>query len=214
MPAVAPSVGLMRLPHPPLLVISDRSQAQRPLLEVAAAAFAGGCRWFSLREKDLPAGERRALLTELVALGHGFGATVTVHDDIEAAIAAGADGVHLPGGSNAAASRQRLPQALIGASAHTTAEVASQLAAGADYVTISPIFLTASKPGYGPALGLDGLRTAVLSAKGPVIALAGIDETNAAACLATGASGVAVMGEIMRAVDPEATVRGLLRALK
>ncbi len=52
----------MSLPDPPVLVISDRSQARRPLIEVAEAAFAGGCRWFSLREKDLPAGERRALL--------------------------------------------------------------------------------------------------------------------------------------------------------
>ena len=52
----------MTLPDPPLLVISDRSQARRPLEEVAEAAFGGGCRWFSLREKDLPAAERRALL--------------------------------------------------------------------------------------------------------------------------------------------------------
>ena len=58
----------MTLPQPPLLVISDRSQARHPLMEIAAAAFAGGCRWFSLREKDLPAGERCALLAELVAL--------------------------------------------------------------------------------------------------------------------------------------------------
>ena len=59
----------MRLPDPPLLIISDRSQARRPLVEVAAAAFAGGCRWFSLREKDLPPQERRDLLAALVALG-------------------------------------------------------------------------------------------------------------------------------------------------
>jgi thiamine-phosphate pyrophosphorylase len=204
----------LNLPQPPLLVISDRDQARRPLLEVAAAAFAGGCRWFSLREKDLPADERRALLAELIVLGHRFGATVTVHDDIDAALATGADGIHLPGGADVAAARQQLPHVLIGASAHTAAEAATQLAAGADYVTISPIFMTASKPGYGPALGLDGLRATVLSAKGPVIALAGIDETNAAACLAAGASGIAVMGEIMRTADPEATVRRLLRALR
>jgi thiamine-phosphate pyrophosphorylase len=87
------------------------------------------------------------------------------------------------------------------------------LRAGADYVTISPIFLTDSKPGYGPALGLDGLRAAVAAAPGPVVALAGIGATNAAACVAAGASGVAVMGEIMRAGDPEATVRALIDAL-
>ena len=72
-------------------------------------------------------------------------------------IAVGGDGVHLPGGSDPHAARMRLPQALIGASAHSAAEAAAQLHAGADYVTVSPVFLTASKPGYGPAIGLDGL---------------------------------------------------------
>jgi thiamine-phosphate pyrophosphorylase len=201
------------IPAPALLVISDRSQARRALVEVAAAVFAGGCRWFSLREKDLPAPERRALLAELVTLGGRFGATVTVHDDIEAAVATDADGVHLPGGADVAAARRQLPGRLIGASAHDPAEAAAQLAAGADYVTVSPVFLTASKPGHGPAVGLDGLRAAVLASNGPVIALAGIDETNAGSCLEAGAAGVAVMGEIMRAADPTETVRGLLRAL-
>ena len=59
----------MRLPTPPLLVISDRRQARRPLDELAEAMFGAGCRWFSLREKDLPMAERRALLGSLVTLG-------------------------------------------------------------------------------------------------------------------------------------------------
>ena len=88
----------MALPVPPLLVISDRSQAQLPLLDIAAAAFAGGCRWFSLREKALPPAERLALLGELVALGRRYGATVMAHDDVAALAATGAGGVHLPSG--------------------------------------------------------------------------------------------------------------------
>jgi thiamine-phosphate pyrophosphorylase len=87
------------------------------------------------------------------------------------------------------------------------------LAAGADYVTISPIFLTDSKPGYGPALGIAGLAATVAAANGPVLALAGINPSNARACLNAGASGIAVMGEIMRAADPEATVRAFLQAI-
>src|SRR5438270_10871335 len=106
------------LPVPALLVISDRRQARQPLEEVAAAAFAGGCRWFSLREKDLPAEERRALLAELVALGQRHGATITAHDDIESVLATGADGVHLPGGGDPVAARQRLSRGLIGVSTH------------------------------------------------------------------------------------------------
>ena len=191
-------------------MISDRSQATRPLVEIADAVFRAGCRWFSLREKDLPAEDRRELLHSLVALGGRFGATVTVHDDIEAAIAAGAAGVHLPAGVDVAAARRKLPTGLIGVSTHSAEEAADQLAVGADYVTFSPVFLTDSKPGYGPALGLEALAGARRLTSRPVIALAGIGEANAAACLAAGAAGVAVMGEIMRAADPEAATRRLL----
>jgi thiamine-phosphate pyrophosphorylase len=200
------------LPSPPLLVISDRGQARRPLVEIAEAVFRAGCRWFSLREKDLPADERRDLLRALVALGRRHGAIMTVHDDIEAAVATGADGVHLPGGGDPAAARRLLPSGLIGVSAHSPQEAAAQLAAGADYATLSPIFLTQSKPGYGPAVGLDALAEAARLAHGPVIALGGIDGGNIAACLAAGARGIAVMGEIMRAADPEAATRRLLAA--
>jgi thiamine-phosphate pyrophosphorylase len=202
------------LPSPPLLVISDRSQAMRPLVEIAAAAFRAGCRWFSLREKDLPAEDRRELLRALVALGHSYGATVTVHEDVEAAMATGADGVHLPGGGDPATARRFLPSGLIGVSAHSPQEAAAALAAGADYATLSPIFLTRSKPGYGPAVGLRALADAALLASGPIVALGGIGEENIAACLAAGARGIAVMGEIMRAADPEAATGGLLDALR
>jgi len=203
----------VRLPVPPLLVISDRHQARRPLEEVAEAVFAGGCRWFSLREKDLPPEARRALLTALVAAGRRFGAVVTAHEDIEAVLAVHADGVHLSSGGSPGAARARLPSTLIGASAHSADEAAALLQAGADYVTVSPVFLTASKPGYGPALGLDGLAHIAAGAPGPVIALGGITPANAGLCLSAGARGIAVMGEIMRAVDPQAIVESTLRAM-
>ena len=203
----------MRLPAPPLLVISDRQQARRPLEEIADAVFAGGCRWFSLREKDLLPAERYALLRALVVLGRRWGATVTVHEDIDAAVMAGAAGVHLPSGGNPEAVRSRLPDALIGASAHYAEEASALLHAGADYVTISPVFLTDSKPGYGPAVGLDGLADIVVQTPGPVIALGGISAENAALCRSAGARGVAVMGEIMRAADPRSVVEAILREI-
>ena len=203
----------MRLPTPPLLVISDRRQARRPLDELAEAMFGAGCRWFSLREKDLPMAERRALLGSLVTLGRRWGATVTVHEDIDAAVTASAGGVHLPSGGSPRTARARLPGGLIGASAHSAEEAAALLRAGADYVTVSPIFVTSSKPGYGPVLGLDGLGCIVAEAPGPVLALGGITDGNAAACLAAGARGIAVMGEVIRSEDPRVAVERLLRAI-
>ena len=148
-----------------------------------------------------------------MALGRTYGATVMAHDDIDAVVATGAGGVHLPGGSDPKAARARLPNGLIGVSAHSPAEAAEQIAAGADYVTISPIFLTDSKPGYGPALGVAGLAETIAIARGPIVALAGVTPANARACIQTGAAGIAVMGEVMRAADPEATVRLLIDAI-
>jgi len=138
---------------------------------------------------------------------------VTAHEDIEAVAAVGADGVHLPSGGSPEAARARLPGVLIGVSAHSADEAAVLLRAGADYATASPVFLTASKPGYGPALGLEGLARIVARAPGPVIALGGITPENAASCLGVGARGVAVMGEIMRSADPRATVECMLRVM-
>jgi thiamine-phosphate pyrophosphorylase len=203
----------VKVPIPPLLVISDRRQARRPLDELAEAIFAGGCRWFSLREKDLTPVERAALLGALVIRGRRWGATVTVHDDIDGALSAGAGGVHLPSGSEPEAARARLPRGLIGASAHSAKEASTLLHSGADYVTVSPVFTTASKPGYGPAIGLEGLREIVAGAPGAVIALGGITAETAPLCLTAGAQGVAVMGEVMRAEDPRATVETILAGM-
>jgi thiamine-phosphate pyrophosphorylase len=199
------------LPFPPLLVITDRRQARRPLDEVAEAAFASGCRWLSLREKDLAVAERRDLLIRLVQLGHKFDAVVGVHDDVAAALACGAGAVHLPDGASAANARARLgPRVLIGVSAHDAAGIARAAAEGADYATLSPVFVSASKPEYGPALGLDTFAAAARAAALPLLALGGIDAANAASVFAAGAAGIAVMGEAMRA---EGEVAALVAAL-
>jgi len=204
----------LKLPHPPLLVITDRRAARRPLEEVAAAAFAGGCRWMSLREKDIAHDERVALLRKLVVLGKEHGARVTVHEDIAAAQATGAAGVHLPSGGSPMAARAALGDgALIGLSAHDYDEIVRAETEGADYVTLSPVFETASKPGYGPALGLDELADLAAKSVVPVLALGGIDARTAAACLAAGAAGIAVMGAVMGAADPRATTSALIAGL-
>jgi thiamine-phosphate pyrophosphorylase len=196
------------------LVITDRGQAGAPLPEIAEALFQAGVRWLMLREKDLEAAARRELLCDLVARGAAFGATVTVNGDLAAAQAAGAAGLHLPTGGNLDAARRALgPDALLGASAHTLEEAMAAAAAGADYVTLSPVFESASKPGYGPALGPAGLQAMVTRLTVPVIALGGVGAGNLGACLAAGAAGVAVMGAVMAVADPGAAARRLLAAL-
>ena len=80
-----------------------------------------------------------------------------------------------------------------------------------DYVTLSPIYPTATKPGYGPALGPS--RAAALAGDVPWLALGGIDSAERAAeCAAAGARGIAVLGAVMRSPDPWATARELASA--
>ena len=202
------------LPRPPLLLITDAGQARRPLLDVVAGALAGGCRWISLREKALAPRDRAALLSALLRLTADHGATVMVHGDVEAAAATGAHGVHLKRAEAIAPARARLgPRVLIGLSAHDGAQIAAAAAAGADYVTLSPVFLTASKPGYGPALGLARFAALAAASALPVLALGGVDAAAAGACRAARAAGVAVMGEIMRSLDPAVTTAALISEL-
>jgi thiamine-phosphate pyrophosphorylase len=204
----------LKLPDPPLLAITDRHQAHRPLIETAEAIFAGGCRWLSLREKDLPPDERLALLRELVLLGRRFGATVGIHEDLATALSARADALHLPENGVVANARAPMGEALIGISAHDAAGIERAAAAGADYATLSPIFMSASKPEYGPPLGLAALRDSTRAARLPIVALGGIDERRIDPCIEAGAAGVAVMGELMRARDPERSTARLLAALR
>ena len=205
---------LSRLPSPRLLVITDRLSCRGDVIDVVAAAFAGGARWAMLREKDLPRGEVLALAKRLVQAGKPYNATVLVNGDVEIAVEAGAAGVHLPQGQPVEKARRIAgAQALIGVSAHSLEEVRAAAADGADYATLSPIFRTESKPGYGPALGIEALRAVAREVALPLVALAGVTATNARLCIDSGAAGVAAMGSIMRSSDPKATVSALIGAL-
>ena len=204
----------MSLPDPPLLLITDRRLARRSLEDTVARALDAGCRWVSLREKDLPRPARLQLLRRLMVLGHRYGASIGVHGDIEGAIAAGAAGLHLPAGADPAGVRARLPPGmLLGSSAHGADELAHAAAAGADYATLSPIFPSASKPGYGPTLGCDVLARAATSVSIPIVALGGVDRERIATCIDAGALGVAVMSGVMAADDPGGVMAGLIKTL-
>lgn len=172
---------------PPLLVLTDRSQCSRPLADVVAAAVSAGARAVVLREKDLPQTQRARLAARLQQILDPVGGLLIV---------AGASGraVHL-------SARDAFPHprpSLVGRSCHGAEEIASATIEGCDYVTISPVFATTSKPGYGPALGATGLALLTAAPAPPTYALGGVHPPDVASCLAAGASGVAVMGPLMR----------------
>jgi thiamine-phosphate pyrophosphorylase len=201
----------MKLPDPPLLVVTDRRQARLPLAEVVRAALSAGCRWVSLREKDLSDEDQIALAKSLLPIARRYGGCLTLHGDAALAKACGADGVHLPAGSDPAASRAMLgPDKLIGVSLHTVTEAEAIDPNVIDYAIAGPAFETASKPGYGPEIGRKGLVEIAGAARVPILAIGGLNATRAAEVLAAGPAGIAVMGGIMRAADPGREVRALL----
>ena len=204
----------MTLPDPPLLLVTDRRQARLPLADVVAAALAAGCRWVSLREKDLSEDDQMALAGTLLRLTRRHGARLSLHGEAELAKACGVDGVHLPAGSDPGAARKLLGQGrLIGVSIHTVTEADALDPAAIDYAIAGPAFETPSKPGYGPEIGRKGLAEIAAAARVPILAIGGLNATRAAEVLAAGPVGIAVMGGVMRSTDPGREVRGLLSVL-
>lgn len=172
-------------------------------------SFDGGCRWVVIREKDLDSDERMKLVETILKLAEPYNAKILVNADMKAAEIA--HGVHLPQGQSCTHARATLgPDKIIGVSAHSIGEAGAAASAGADYATISPMFPTQSKPGYGPPLYLDGLKRVVGNVTIPLVALGGVTAATALSCRRAGASGVAVMGTIMRASDPAIAVYDIL----
>ncbi len=205
----------VELPDPPLLLVTDRRQARRSLDEIVAAALGAGCQWISLREKDLPPDEQIFLARSLLPLAHAKGAKLIVHGDASLAVKAGADGVHLPSGSDLAAARALIgPGRIVGVSIHTVPEAAAISPAHVDYVLAGPAFETASKPAYGPEIGRKGLAEIARTARVPVLAIGGVNAARLGELIAAGAAGVAVMGGVMRAGDPAQEVAALIATLR
>jgi thiamine-phosphate pyrophosphorylase len=201
----------VKLPDPPLLLVTDRHQARLPLAEVVTAALVAGCRWVSVREKDLSADDQVALVRTLLPTARRHGARLTLHGDTALAKACGADGVHLPSGSDPARSRAMLgADMLIGVSIHTVTEAEAIDPGAVDYAIAGPAYETASKPGYGPEIGRKGLAEIACAARVPVLAIGGINVARVAEVLAAGPAGIAVMGSVMRATDPGQAMKALL----
>ncbi len=204
----------VKLPAPPLLLVTDRRQARQPLRDVVAAALSAGCRWVSLREKDLAEDEQIALLRSLLPLAHADDAKLMVHGEASLAASTGADGVHLPAGSDVVAARALMgPGKLVGVSIHTVSEAEAVDPTVVDYVLAGPAFETPSKPGYGPEIGRKGLLDIARAARVPVLAIGGINSSRLGELVAAGAAGVAVMGGVMRAADPAQEVNALIATL-
>jgi thiamine-phosphate pyrophosphorylase len=199
---------------PSLLVITDRQNTTLPFDEVLVQVLNAGCRWIMVREKGLATAELCPLVATIQEAASAFGATISINGDYTAASIRGIRAIHLPQGHPVPAIRRVMgAQTLIGVSAHSVAEAMQAAAESANYITASPVHETQSKPGYGPALEMDGLAEIVAAVRIPVLALGGVTTENAAACIRAGAAGVAVMGSVMRSETPGRVVSDMIAAL-
>jgi len=157
-------------------------------LDVAEHAVRNGATVVQLRLKHIPT-------EEVVRRGHGFStlrALFVVNDDVDAALALSADGVHL--GLEDDGVEQALSAGLVvGLSVSTPAHARAAERLGAAYIGCGPVWRTPTKPDAGPPIGVDGLHAVCVATHLPVIGIGGINATNAAECIAAGAAGVAVV---------------------
>jgi thiamine-phosphate pyrophosphorylase len=159
-------------------------------VETARAAIESGATVIQLRLKGVSTPEvveRGRPLRELCA---DRAVTFVVNDDVDAAVRLQADGVHL-GRSDTGVERALEAGLLLGLSAASVAEADEAGRRGADYVGAGPVWATPSKPDADPAIGLEGLREICGVVTVPVVAIGGVDATNARACIEAGAAGVA-----------------------
>jgi thiamine-phosphate pyrophosphorylase len=177
---------------------------------------AGGATLIQLRDKH---GATRQMIEEARAIKAalaGTGVRLVVNDRVDVALVAGADGVHLGQEDMRVEDARRLlgPGAIIGLSIKTVALANAAPLEQLDYVGVGGVYATTSKDNPNKPIGVNGLRDIVHAFHArkrdlPVCGIAGIDASNAAAAIAAGADGVAVISALSMKSDPEAAAREL-----
>ena len=198
----------------------DLISACEAALTAAREAAPPGTVALQLREKDLPARALYELALRLRPICTRAGAPLLVNDRVDIAIAADADGVHLPADSIGVSMARKLlgPRRLIGVSSHSSPNVAAAAREGADFAVFGPVFDPLSKPATRSAWGPSGLKAACGAGAIPVFALGGItpDRTRelfASTGLAAPPAGVASIGAIFAADSPAIATAAMLSAL-
>jgi len=175
------------------------------LARVEDALGSGALCALQYRAKDADAGTRRRDAERLLARCRAYGVPLIVNDDLELALAIGADGVHL-GRDDGDVSRARaqLPGRVLGVSCYDRPELAERaVAAGADYVAFGSVFPSRTKPGAVRA----PLELFARDYGAPKVAIGGITLENARQVIAAGADGVAVITDLFDAPDVAARAR-------
>jgi thiamine-phosphate pyrophosphorylase len=198
-------------------IVDPERAGGHELADLARLCAGGGATLVQLRDKR---NETRTMVEEARAIKAAlapFGVPFVINDRVDVALAADADGVHLGQDDMAAEDARRLlgPRAIIGLSVKTVAEAEATPLDLIDYVGSGGVYVTLSKQQKNAPIGPEGLARVVAvfrrRAKNalPVCGIAGIDAGNAAAVIAAGADGVAVISALSLAPDPTGAARAL-----
>ncbi len=199
-----------------LYVVLDPAVAGgRSVVEIARQAIAGGATMLQLRDKRSPDRDVLASATAISQLCRTESTPFIVNDRVDIAYACGADGVHLGHDDLPPAVARKLlgENAIIGMSAGNLDELAAALPARPDYLGVGPMYATRTKNDAGAPVGPAMIRTLREAAPViPLVGIGGITTENAAAVIAAGADGIAVVSAVVGAQNVEAATRAL-RAL-
>lgn len=198
------------------LVTDSRLAGERGLEAIVAAAVEGGCTMVQLREKEADTRTflRRAEAVKRVLVGTGV--PLLINDRVDIALAVDADGVHL-GQSDmpVAMARQLLGEKkIIGLSVENTAQALAANDEPIDYIGISPVFGTPTKPDIAPPLGAEGTRAVVALCRYPAIGIGGINRQTVTEAMSYGLTGIAVVSDIMTDAHPKEAARALRAAVE
>ena len=197
-----------------LYAVTDRTWLGKESLEEAVeAALRGGVTILQLREKQAPHEELVKTAMRLKPLCRRYGVPLIINDDVEAALEADADGVHVGQEDMAVAEARRIlgPEKIIGASAHNREEALEAQRQGADYLGSGAVFGSSSKKD-ATTLSREELTAVCRAVSIPVAAIGGITEENCLELAGTGVSGIAVVSALFAAADKEEAA-ARLRAL-
>ncbi len=176
------------------------------------ATLGGGVDIVQLREKELGRAEIERAASTYRRVADTYSALFIVNDDPDLARTCDADGVHVGKAEEVAAARELLgPDAIVGLSTHSEAEIAAAAELPVDYIAVGPIWETPTKPGR-PAVGLELVGHAAESAAHPFFAIGGISPLNAEEVVRAGARRLCVVRAIRDAPNPEVAAEALRRA--
>jgi len=186
------------------------------LIETVEAAVRGGVSIVQLRDKDASTQNRVEAARALKNVLAGTGVPLVINDDVDAALAADVDGVHIgqEDGSPEIA-RQRLGRdKILGLSCEALDQVSAAKPQTVDYLGLGTVFPTSTKSDHKPTIGLSGLAEMAGLAKVPTVAIGGLKQAHAADVLRAGCDGIAVVSAICGQPDPEGAARDLYHALQ